>query len=334
MASHRSTPRTPSGKGKRQQPYHKATWDGESTRIFLELVVKEIEAGNRPHMSITPNGYRSLSKTFEVATGRLHSLKQLKNRYNLLKTEWRAWCKLMDCRKGPTGIGFDQVTGLFNASADWWAKMEKIDNVCCKFITKILDHPDLMERVFTGAAATGKNAWTPSETRNAMELDGESDSPEFSSDSNDLRASEMAAMMNSAHINATGSGSKRKHSSGKTLQNKRITGAEALASSMDDLLNSVKTHSKELTVNHVVGGHSITMGQAVGRLYEIQGLEPEDELLHFGVMLMEVPNNRKMVMSIPTDRGIIGWLRAKKEDKDRIGGVTLASLLRNEGVRF
>ncbi|KAF5952560.1 hypothetical protein HYC85_010504 [Camellia sinensis] len=119
MASHRSAPRTPSGKGKGQRPYHKATWDGESTRIFLELVVKEIEAGNRPHMSITPNGYRSLSKTFEVATGRLHSLKQLKNKYMLLKTEWCAWCKLMDCQKGPTGIGFDQVTGLFNALADW-----------------------------------------------------------------------------------------------------------------------------------------------------------------------------------------------------------------------
>ncbi|KAI8016867.1 L10-interacting MYB domain-containing protein [Camellia lanceoleosa] len=111
MASHRSTPRTPSTKGKRQQPYHKATWDGESTQIFLQLVVKEIEAGNRLHMSITPNGYRSLSKIFQAATGRLHSLKQLKNKYNLLKTEWRAWCKLMDCRKGPTGIGFTKKLG-------------------------------------------------------------------------------------------------------------------------------------------------------------------------------------------------------------------------------
>ncbi|KAI8005430.1 L10-interacting MYB domain-containing protein [Camellia lanceoleosa] len=181
MASHRSTPRTPSGKGKRQQAYHKATWDEESTQILLQLVVKEIEAGNWPHMSITPNGYRSLCKTFEAATGRLHSPKQLKNKYNLLKTEWRAWCKLMDCRKGPIGIGFDQQTGLFNASDDWWAKMEK-------------------------------------------------------------------------------------------------------------------------------------------------GLAPEDELLHFGVMLMEVPNNWEMVMSIPTDQGIIGWLRAKQQDKDRSGGVTLASM--------
>ncbi|KAI8013844.1 L10-interacting MYB domain-containing protein [Camellia lanceoleosa] len=126
MASHRSTPRTPSGKGKRQQAYHKATWDEESTQILLQLVVKEIEAGNRPHMSITRNGYRSLCKTFEASIGRLHSPKQHKNKYNLLKTEWRAWCKLMDCRKGPTGIGFDQETGLFNASDDWWAKMEKV----------------------------------------------------------------------------------------------------------------------------------------------------------------------------------------------------------------
>ncbi|GMQ01524.1 hypothetical protein CsSME_00048133 [Camellia sinensis var. sinensis] len=191
-----------------------------------------------------------------------------------------------------------------------------------------------MERVFTGAAATGKNAWTPGETCNPMELDRESDSLEFFSDSNELGVSKMATMMNFANINATGSGSKRKHSSRKTLQNKRITGTAALASSMDDLLNFVKTQSNELTVNHVVGGHSITMGQAVGWLYKIQGLDPEDELLYFGVMLMEVPNNREMVMSIPTDRGIIRWLQAKKQDKDRNGGVTLTSLLRTEGVRF
>ncbi|KAL7164557.1 hypothetical protein ACSBR2_040458 [Camellia fascicularis] len=126
-----------------------------------------------------------------------------------------------------------------------------------------------MESVFTSAAATGKNAWTPGETRNPMELDREFDSPEFSTASNELGASEMDDMMNSANINATGSGSKRKHSSAKTLQNKRITGAAMLASNMDDLVNFVKTQSKELTVNHVVGGHSYTMGQAVGRLYKI-----------------------------------------------------------------
>ncbi|CAL5384068.1 unnamed protein product [Camellia sinensis] len=264
---------------------------------------KGIDGGNQLHMSITLKRYRSLSKTFEAATGRLHEPKQLKNKYNLLKSEWHAWSKLMDCQKGPTGIGFDQVIGLFNASADWWAKMDKIDKECCKFITKTLEHSNLMECVFIGAAAMGKNAWTPGETCNPMELEGESDSPEFSSNSNELGASEMASMMNSANINAIGSRSKRKHSSAKTLQNKCITGAAALATSIDDLVNFLH------------------YGQAVEWLYEIQGLDPADQLLHFGVMLMEVLNNQEMVMSIPTDQGIIGWLQAKKQDKERSGGM-------------
>ncbi|CAL5362025.1 unnamed protein product [Camellia sinensis] len=56
----------------------------------------------------------------------------------------------MDCRKGPTGIGFDQENGLFNASDEWWAKMEKVDSVCYKFRMKPLDHEELMHHVFTG----------------------------------------------------------------------------------------------------------------------------------------------------------------------------------------
>ncbi|KAL7173308.1 hypothetical protein ACSBR2_032719 [Camellia fascicularis] len=80
-------------------------------------------------MSITLNGYHSLSKTFEAATERLHELKQLKNKCNLLKSEWHAWSKLLDCRKGPTGIGFDQATDKFNALPEWWAKMKKDQNL-------------------------------------------------------------------------------------------------------------------------------------------------------------------------------------------------------------
>ncbi|KAI8018928.1 L10-interacting MYB domain-containing protein [Camellia lanceoleosa] len=307
MASTRSGSRTPFGKGKGPKPYHKANWDWENIRIYLELVVKEIDAGNRPHMSINPNRYRSLAKTYEAATGLTHSMKQLKNRYNQLKAEWRAWSKLMDSRKGPTGIGFDQETGLINASDEWWATMEKVDKECCKFKTKCLDHEEQMRCVFTGAAATGKNAWTPGEIRNQLEAEGESDL-DFSLNDNELGASETANLMKSATINASGSCSKRRHSSVTTVQKKRITGAEALATSMDDLVNSMKTQSKELTVNHVVGGQSVTMAEAVGRLYEIQGLDQSNPLLHFGISLMEVPNNRWMVMSIPSDAGIISWL--------------------------
>ncbi|KAI7995026.1 L10-interacting MYB domain-containing protein [Camellia lanceoleosa] len=284
MASTRSGSCTPSEKGKGPKPHHKANWDWENTRIYLELVVKEIDAGNRPHMSINLNVYRSLAKTYEVATGLTHTIKQLKNRYNQLKAEWRAWSKLMDSCKGPTRIGFVQETGLINASDQWRARMEKlfillmvyshcivlhVDKECCKFRTKRLDHEKLMRCVFTGAAATSKNAWKPGEMRNQLEVEGESDSADFSMDSNELGASETTNLMKSATINASGSGTKRRHSSVTAMQKKRITGAEALATSMDDLVNLVKTQSKELTVNHVVSGQCVTMAEAVGRLYEI-----------------------------------------------------------------
>ncbi|GMP50386.1 hypothetical protein CsSME_00017022 [Camellia sinensis var. sinensis] len=82
MASTRSSSRTPSGKEKGLKPHHKANWDWENTRIYLELVVKKIDADSRSHMSINPNGYRSLAKTYEAATGLTHTIKQLKNRYN------------------------------------------------------------------------------------------------------------------------------------------------------------------------------------------------------------------------------------------------------------
>ncbi|KAI8028006.1 hypothetical protein LOK49_LG02G03050 [Camellia lanceoleosa] len=135
-----------------------------------------------------------------------------------------------------------------------------------------------------------------------MELEGESDSLEFSKDSNELGASKMADMMKSADINATGRGSKRKHSSAKTLQNKRITGATALATTMEDL-----------------------------------GLDPVDPLLHFGVMLMEVPNNREMVMSIPTDQGIISVTEYRymdMADRDDLAALDDAMMLGDNDVEM
>ena len=53
-----------------------------------------------------------------------------------------------------------------------------MNNRCAKFRSKPLEHVDLMERVYSGAAATGKHAWTPTEVQddaaaatNAMDVD-------------------------------------------------------------------------------------------------------------------------------------------------------------------
>ncbi|KAL7196358.1 hypothetical protein ACSBR1_036381 [Camellia fascicularis] len=167
-----------------------------------------------------------------------------------------------------------------------------------------------MERVFIGAEITGKYRWTPGETSNQLELEGQSDNAADSGDSNEWVAynhstsPKMVAMMNSATINGSDSGSKR-----KSMRKKLIMGAEALASNMDDLVNSVKRQSKEPTVNHVIAAHNYTIAKAIARLYTIEALDPTDPFLHYEVILIDILNNRELLMSIPTDQGIIMYLQ-------------------------
>lgn len=63
----------------------------------------------------------------------------------------------MDSSRGVSGIGFDSEIDMFQASDEWWDKMELINKVCVKFMKKTLEQRELMETVFTGASATGKH---------------------------------------------------------------------------------------------------------------------------------------------------------------------------------
>ncbi|GMP40846.1 hypothetical protein CsSME_00011144 [Camellia sinensis var. sinensis] len=44
---------------------HKASWDNESTRIFLLLITDEITKGNHPFLVLSQTRYKSLAKKFE-----------------------------------------------------------------------------------------------------------------------------------------------------------------------------------------------------------------------------------------------------------------------------
>ncbi|GMP25314.1 hypothetical protein CsSME_00002248 [Camellia sinensis var. sinensis] len=159
---------------------HKASWDSDTVRIFLELVIKELDIGFKGSFhTMTMHGYRAISKGFLDRTNKVHDVKQLQNKYALLKKDWQSWSKLMDSRHGPTGISYNEATSLIQASDDWRAHYEKVDKNAIKFKTKPLEHMGLMRRVYEGATATGKYAWTPGA---AFELvapdDGTSQAPD------------------------------------------------------------------------------------------------------------------------------------------------------------
>ncbi|KAI8011054.1 hypothetical protein LOK49_LG06G03384 [Camellia lanceoleosa] len=129
--------------------------------MFLQLVIKELDSGFKGNFhTMTMHGYRAVAKAFKERTHKVHDVKQLQNKYTLLKKDWQSWSCLMDSRHGPTGISYNEATGLIQAFDDWWAHYEKIDKNALRFKMKPLEHMDLMRRVYEGATATGKFAWT------------------------------------------------------------------------------------------------------------------------------------------------------------------------------
>ncbi|CAL5329483.1 unnamed protein product [Camellia sinensis] len=342
---------------------HKASWDSDTVRIFLELVIKELDVGFKGSFhTMTMHGYRAVSKGFLDRTNKVHDVKQLQNKYSLLKKDWQSWSKLMDSRHGPTGISYNEATGLIQASDDWWAHYEKVDKNAIKFKTKLLEHMDLMRRVYEGATATEKYAWTPGAAFEPVAPDdGTSQAPdEDCEDSSGLPPFQPAAQHEhtvqhtvaqedgtpapvhaaSSGINADDtptSGMNKRKSPGPTHpQRKRgqSEGVSLLASSMENLASSVKLQQRQIHISHDYADSAQQLiEKCMTRLYSLEGLDPQDPLVPFAQSVLDNPANQAIMMSIPTDAAVIAWLRTKKSREQCIGGPSVANP-RMGGGRF
>ncbi|KAI7995869.1 L10-interacting MYB domain-containing protein [Camellia lanceoleosa] len=324
MASTRTSPRTPSktkGTGvapTQQQPVHKCTWDQEKTKLFLQLVIAKIGDGNRQLCSMSMSGYKKLAKKFHDKTGLLHSATQMKNKYDNLKKDWIAWKKLQDSSQGFTGIGYDHTSGLFTAPDHWWAKMEAMNHRCAKFKTKPLEHMDLMERVYAGASATGKHAWTPSEI---CETDVTGDNA-ATPDSGMAplsggtpphgvpdRVGENVmdcSLFDDAPPHSTADGS-------ANAKRRKRAAPSTVASSMDNLVEAVSKQNRELKITQyvVTGKGENTVGDCLARLMTVPGLQGGGPLFSFACSLMDSPDNRDLIMGLPLDY-VVNWLKEKR----------------------
>ncbi|KAL1156197.1 hypothetical protein V6Z11_A08G075900 [Gossypium hirsutum] len=101
----------------------KAVWDKRLTETFCDICIKEILKGNRLGTHFTKDGWLKIMINFEKETGKAFSQRQLKNRWDALKKEWKAWKKL----KGEdTGLGWNPIKRTVDASDDWWESRLKI----------------------------------------------------------------------------------------------------------------------------------------------------------------------------------------------------------------
>ncbi|CAL5429199.1 unnamed protein product [Camellia sinensis] len=94
MATNHLSPHTPSkNRGKavtstQQQPVHKCQFDSDNTKLYLQLIIAEMDARKRQPCGLSMTGHKNVANKFLDKTGLLHSAKQMKNKYDNLKKDW------------------------------------------------------------------------------------------------------------------------------------------------------------------------------------------------------------------------------------------------------
>ncbi|CAL5387019.1 unnamed protein product [Camellia sinensis] len=184
-----------------------------------------------------------------------------------------------------------------------------IDKNAMKFKMKPLEHMKLMLRVYEGATTTGNFAWTPGANFDLVATD---DVPSFM-DAEDYEDSSglppFQPVANSEHtvegcdasIEQTPTGGPMKQKFGGSIQGLQkkgqSNGALKLASSMENLVSSVKSQQREVRVHHDYPHLTPeVIGKCLARLHSLNGLGLDDPLIPFTVSLMDNPANQAIML--------------------------------------
>ncbi|XP_028773873.1 L10-interacting MYB domain-containing protein-like [Neltuma alba] len=97
----------------------KAHWDMSTTGVFLKICVDQIYSKLCQGSSFTKQGWDNIHKTFNEKTGRGYERKQLKNRLDNLRKEWKTFDKLI---VKETSIAWDPERNTVVASDEWWER--------------------------------------------------------------------------------------------------------------------------------------------------------------------------------------------------------------------
>nr|XP_028952690.1 uncharacterized protein LOC103431050 [Malus domestica] len=138
-----------------------ATWNAHNISIFCDICIKEVEAGHRPGTHFDKDGYANIRANFKAETGHDYERKQLKNKWDALKNEWKLWKDLVGKE---TGLGWNSSKGTVDASQEWWNNKIQINKEYGKFRKKGIspEMEDKLDRMFSNTVATGEHAWAPS----------------------------------------------------------------------------------------------------------------------------------------------------------------------------
>ncbi|XP_024467006.2 L10-interacting MYB domain-containing protein isoform X3 [Populus trichocarpa] len=108
----------------------KAVWSRRSTHIFFDICIQAVQMGLRPGTHFSKHGWRYVIGQFEKESGQSFTKKQLKNKWDGIKKDWKIWKSLLGQENE---LGWDPNKQTVAASDDWWDEKIKAMPAAEKF---------------------------------------------------------------------------------------------------------------------------------------------------------------------------------------------------------
>lgn len=263
----------------------KVTWPDEVVAIFSDICVKEVAKGNRPGTHFDKVGWSNVVKAFNELTGRDYDKKQLKNKWDSLKTDWKLWNSLLHKE---TGIGWDPAKKTVDASAEWWQNKIQINGEYRKFRDVGISPKkmDMFDKMFKDSTTEGKCVMIPSSGIHPRETVGDSMDDVISIDGEEDESTPIEDK------GVTG-GLK-----GKKGKNVKVGDAAKLAKQIDRLVEVVESMSTATSLHRSSQGTSIKEVMQV--VSTLPGAETGSKLWWFATELFCSQEKREM-FSVMTD---------------------------------
>ncbi|KAK9006398.1 hypothetical protein V6N11_035439 [Hibiscus sabdariffa] len=270
-------------------------------------------------------------KNFEKETRKSYTQKQLKNRWDILKKEWKLWKKL---KEKDTGLGWNPIKGIVDASEEWWESRLKVVPEAQRFKLPSIDPEleDKLDQMFKGIVATGDKAWAPSsgilptdfvehetleeiEEDNAMDVvhmlsqvrcDENNESPEIQSEpTQNVQQKRKSTEAGPSHLKTR-----------KKKSSQQIGGAAKLSMQIDKLCSTAASMSEETSrLNPITDPFGIP--QAVKILEELSEEVPEASKLYFFALKLIANKEKRIVfLSIPQRVMSISGINSSNGDEN------------------
>ena len=89
---------------------------------MCDLFADEVQKGNRDTIHLSMTGYLNMIRRFKDRTGLLYTRKQLKNKWDRLKTDYSIWKQLTK----ETGLGWSENRKDIVMTEAWWKETTKV----------------------------------------------------------------------------------------------------------------------------------------------------------------------------------------------------------------